>query len=119
MTTPLSSVAWVMTGSVIGSLGAAGLKAGAHRLEFNIRGMVTNWELMLGGLGYALSTVFFVAGLRHGELSILYPMVSVGYIWSMIWSKVFFNEPITKMKIGALAVILCGVGLLLLDGLSR
>jgi multidrug transporter EmrE-like cation transporter len=35
----------------------------------------------------------------------------------MIWSKVFFNEPITKMKIGALAVILCGVGLLLIDSL--
>jgi drug/metabolite transporter (DMT)-like permease len=117
MTAPLSSVMWVMTGSVIGSLGAVGLKAGAHRLEFNIRGLVTNWELILGGLGYALSTVFFVAGLRHGELSVLYPMVSVGYIWSTLWSKIFFKEPITKVKIVALAVILCGVGLLLLDAL--
>lgn len=119
MTTPLSSIAWVMTGSVVGSLGAVGLKAGAHRLEFNIRGVVTNWELICGGLGYALSTVFFVIGLAHGELSILYPMVSIGYAWSMVWSKVFFKEPITKMKVGALAVILCGAGLLLLDGLSR
>jgi len=119
MTTPLGSIAWVVTGSFIGSLGAVGLKAGAHRLELHLRGLVTNWELMLGGLGYALSTVFFVAGLRHGELSILYPMVSIGYAWSMIWSKIFFNEPITKIKVGALAVILCGAGLLLLDGLSR
>jgi drug/metabolite transporter (DMT)-like permease len=117
MTTPLSSVAWVMVGSVVGSLGAAGLKAGAQRLEFHLRGLITNWELIGGGLGYALSTVFFVQGLRNGELSVLYPMVSVGYIWSMLWSKIFFKEPITKLKIGALAVILCGVGLLLLDAL--
>jgi multidrug transporter EmrE-like cation transporter len=110
--TPVSSMVSVIIGSVIGSLGAAGLKAGAHRLEFNIRGLLSNWQLIAGGAGYALSTVFFVRGLRHGELSVLYPMVSVGYICSMLWSKLFFNEPVTRMKIGALGLILAGVALL-------
>jgi multidrug transporter EmrE-like cation transporter len=39
-------------------------------------------------------------------------MVSVGYICSMLWSKLFFNEPVTRMKIGALGLILAGVALL-------
>ena len=30
--------------------------------------------------------------LKHGELSVLYPMVSLGYVWTLFWSKLFFNE---------------------------
>jgi multidrug transporter EmrE-like cation transporter len=116
MTTPPSSIAWVMTGSVIGSLGAAGLKAGAHHLEISVRGLLTNWRLIGGLGGYLLSTVFFIRGVQNGEVSLLYPMVAVGYIWSLIWSKVFFGEPITRMKVGALAVILTGVAVLCYGG---
>jgi len=116
MTTPISSMASVIFGSVIGSFAAAGLKAGAHRLQFNIKALATNWQLIGGGLGYALSTVFFVAGLRHGELSVLYPMVSFGYICSLLWSKIMFHEEITKTKVGALGLILAGVILLGVSG---
>ena len=101
-----------MLGSVIGSLGAAGLKAGAQRLELNFRSLATNWRLAVGLGLYLLSTVFFLLGLAKGELSVLYPMVSVGYIWTMLWSKLFFEEPITRWKIGGLALILAGVTLL-------
>ena len=118
MTTPVSSMGWVIFGSVIGSLGAAALKAGAQRLEISIRGVVTNWRLIVGLSGYLLSTVFFIHGVKQGELSILYPMVSVGYIWGMLWSKLFFGEPITRMKIGALALILVGVALLGYGGMQ-
>ena len=112
MTTPVSSMAWVMFGSVVGSLGAAGLKAGAQRLELNFYSLATNWRLASGIGLYLLSTVFFLLGLANGELSVLYPMVSVGYIWSLLWSKLFFSEPITRAKVGALALILGGVALL-------
>lgn len=112
MNTPISSMAWVMSGSVIGSLGAVGLKAGAQRLQFNVRSVITNWRLVAGLGGYLISSVFFVLGIRNGELSILYPMVSVGYVWSLLWSKLFFGEPITRVKIGALFLILVGVALL-------
>ena len=112
MNTPISSIAWVVVGSFIGSLGAVGLKAGAQRLELNIVAVATNWRLAAGIGGYLLSTVFFVQGLRHGELSVLYPMVSLGYLWTMLWSKLFFNEPMTKGKLVGLIVILAGCALL-------
>ena len=44
--TPVSSMAWVMCGSVIGSLGAVGLKAGANRLKFDVKSLLTNWPLI-------------------------------------------------------------------------
>jgi drug/metabolite transporter (DMT)-like permease len=30
-------------------------------------------------------------------------------VLTLFWSKLFFNEPITKGKVGAIGVILCGL----------
>ena len=112
MTTPVSSMVWVSVGSFIGSFGAVGLKAGAKRLEMNLKSLLTNWHLAAGVCGYLVSSVFFVLGIRHGELSVLFPMVSLGYIWTTIWSKVFFAEVLTGAKLLGLGMILAGCVLL-------
>jgi drug/metabolite transporter (DMT)-like permease len=36
-------------------------------------------------------------------------MVSLGYIWTLLWSKLFFNEPLTRNKFFGLGLILLGV----------
>jgi len=105
-------MAWVSFGAFIGSLGAVGFKAGSRRLEINLRSVLKNWQLAAGVAGYLLSSVFFVFGLRTGELSVLFPMVSTGYIWTMLWSKLFFHEPLTRGKLAGLALILAGCVLL-------
>ena len=109
-------MAWVTLGAFIGSFGAAGLKAGAKRLERNLPALLTNWRLFAGVCAYLASSVFFVFGLRSGELSILYPMVSLGYVWTMLWSRLFFGERLTRPKLAGLALILAGVALLGLGG---
>ena len=112
MNTPVSAMAWVSFGAFIGSLGAVGFKAGAQRLEINLLSVLKNWQLVAGVAGYLLSSVFFVMGLRSGELSVLFPMVSTGYIWTMLWSKLFFDEPLTRGKLAGVALILAGCVLL-------
>jgi drug/metabolite transporter (DMT)-like permease len=103
---------WVSVGAVIGSLGAVGLKAGANQLQFNVRALLTNWKLALGLGLYLLSTVFYVKGISHGEISVLFPLVSLGYVWTAIWSKIFFGESMTRAKYAGLALILAGCVLL-------
>ncbi len=112
MNTPISSMAWVSFGAFVGSLGAVGFKAGAKRLEMNLWALLKNWQLAAGVAGYLLSSVFFVAGLRSGELSVLFPMVSTGYIWTTLWSKLLFGEHLTRGKLLGLALILIGCALL-------
>jgi multidrug transporter EmrE-like cation transporter len=53
-----------------------------------------------------------VLGLRKGELSVLYPMVSLGYIFTLAWSRIVFREPVTRTKLLALGLILTGIALL-------
>ena len=36
-------------------------------------------------------------------------MVSLGYIWTLLWSRLFFNEPFTRGKFLGLGLILVGV----------
>ena len=112
MSTPLSSVALVTVGSFIGSLGAIGLKAGAEHVQLNIRALATNWKLALGLSLYLLGTVFWIKAIAHGEISVLFPIVSLGYVWTTIWSKLFFGESITPVKIAGLALIIGGCVLL-------
>lgn len=106
--TPLSSILLVLMASLIGSFGAVFLKMGAAHLNRGLR-YILNWQLLFGIALFLGSSIPFLMGLRHGELSVLYPMVSLGYIWTLFWSRLFFNEPITKAKLGALAMILAGI----------
>jgi drug/metabolite transporter (DMT)-like permease len=112
VTTPISAIAWVSVGAFIGSLGAVGLKAGSKHVELNLRALLTNWKLALGIGGYLVSVLFYMTGISKGEISVLFPMVSAGYVWTMLWSKLFFGESMTRAKFAGLGLILIGCVLL-------
>ncbi len=109
MKTPLISCMYILVASFVGSFGAVFLKAGAGRIKRGIRDLVFNPRLILGVSLFLLSSYFFVLGLRRGELSVLYPLVSLSYIWALLWSRIFFGEPFTKRKFAGLALILVGI----------
>jgi multidrug transporter EmrE-like cation transporter len=110
--TPFSSIAWVMGASFFGSFGALFLKIGAGKLQRGLASILTNWRLLLGIAFYLFSSVLFVLGVRKGELSVLYPMVSLGSVWTLFWSRLILGEPLTRAKIVALSMILCGMTLI-------
>jgi drug/metabolite transporter (DMT)-like permease len=75
------------------------------------RSLVTfvNRNLILGVALYLGSPVFYALGLKGGQVSVLYPMVSLGYIWTVVWSRIFFKETFTKQKMVGLGLMLLGV----------
>jgi drug/metabolite transporter (DMT)-like permease len=101
-------MALVLFGSLIGSFGAVFLKSGAAYLKDGFW-HILNFKLALGVALFLLSSVFFILGIRRGELSVLYPMVSLGYVWTLFWSRLFFNEAFTRQKFFGLGLILLGV----------
>jgi multidrug transporter EmrE-like cation transporter len=115
-TTPVSSMLLVLLASFIGSFGAVFLKAGAGRLHGGMRYLFLNPRLIAGVVFFLLSSYFFVLGVRKGELSVLYPMVSLGYLWTLLWSRLFFKEPLTRYKFLGLGLIFVGIVLVALGG---
>ncbi|MBV8807531.1 MAG: hypothetical protein JO033_02555 [Acidobacteriaceae bacterium] len=112
MKTPLSSIILVLFGSFIGSFGAVFLKLGAEHMKGSLARLLNNYWLAVGILLYLLSSVFYMMGVAQGQLTVLYPMVSLGYIWAIIWARLFFKEPFTIAKIGGLLMIIFGVALI-------
>mgnify|MGYP001493858478 CR=1 FL=1 len=112
MNTPLSSILLILTSSLIGSFGAVFLKLGAEHMKRGFANFFKNYWLAIGVCLYLLSSVFFVMGVAQGELTILYPMVSLGYIWTIVWARLFFREPFTMSKIAGLVMIIFGVALI-------
>ncbi|MDQ2898991.1 MAG: EamA family transporter [Acidobacteriota bacterium] len=111
MKTPASSMLLVIFASLIGSFGAVFLKLGAEKLRHGIRNLIS-LQAFTGVVLFLISSFFFALGIKHGELSVLYPMVSLSYVFTMIWSRVFFKEPITTPKYVALGLILTGTWLM-------
>jgi drug/metabolite transporter (DMT)-like permease len=103
---------WIALGSFVGSFGALFLKIGAGQLSRHLKSLLTNWRLGMGIGLYLLSSVFYVIGVSKGELSVLYPMVSTGSIWTLLWAKLALGEDLTRPKFVAVGMILAGCVLL-------
>jgi drug/metabolite transporter (DMT)-like permease len=104
----LRSMLLVFAASVVGSFGAVFLKFGSATVSGSLLSFV-NRNLIIGVTLYLGSSVFYGLGLKGGEVSVLYPMVSLGYIWTMVWSRIFFKETFTKQKCLGLGLVLLGV----------
>ena len=111
----LRSMLLVFLASVVGSFGAVFLKLGAMKIGKNMWTFV-NSRLILGVGLYLGSSLIYALGLRGGQLSVLYPIVSLGYIFTLVWSKLFFNEPLTRYKVAGVSLILVGVFLVGMGG---
>lgn len=68
---------------------------------------------LFGGLAcYGISTILLVLALRYGELSVLYPIMALTYVWVTILSVVMLGESVNAFKLLGLAFIVLGVGIL-------
>ena len=53
--------------------------------------------------------LFMLLAYRHGSLSVLHPMLSVGYVFSLILAATVLKEAVSPLRILGVAVILVGV----------
>lgn len=68
---------------------------------------------LFGGLAcYGLSTMLLVLALRYGELSVLYPIIALTYVWVSILSVTMLGETLNVFKILGLVLIVAGVAVL-------
>jgi drug/metabolite transporter (DMT)-like permease len=50
--------------------------------------------------------------LRDGELSILYPVISLTYVWVTLLSVYFFKERVSALKLLGVMVVVIGVAVI-------
>ena len=99
----------------LGAVGQFGLKVGAGQLKLSngiwaaLMSYITNIYIVLSLLCFAASMIMWIFVLRKLELSIAYPMVSLGYILTLALAFFFLNEPLRLTKLVGTALIITGV----------
>lgn len=113
------SFSLLMTGVLLNAGAQLLLKAGTNSVgafEYTSANIVpVGWKLatephIVGGLTcYVISVVVWIMALSRVEVSIAYPLLSVGYVVNAIAAYYLFGEAVTQMRLAGIAVIIIGV----------
>lgn len=76
--------------------------------------LLTNKNLYIGGILYLMAAICNILVLKRMNYSVVLPLTSLTYIWTMLLSKRLLNEKITKHKIVGVLCILLGAVLIVL-----
>jgi multidrug transporter EmrE-like cation transporter len=104
--------------TIIGATAQVLIKTGASSLGPNPSvlgtaiGILTTPALFAGYSLYGVSTVLLVLALRRGQLSLLYPVIALTYVWVAILSVVVFHDSMNWLKLAGITIIVGGVGVL-------
>ena len=116
MKTEWWAMGFTLCATIVGSFGSLFLKIGADRSSRRLRDIVRNLWILAGIVFFLLSTPFFLIGLRGGELSVLYPMLSLSYVWVVLLSRCVLREDLGRGKAASILLIVIGVVLVGLGG---
>jgi len=109
----------IFTGVFLNAVAQLLLKAGTNAVghfHFTTENIVpVGWQMatqpyILGGMVcYAVSLVVWIMALSRVEVSIAYPMLSVGYVLNAIAAWYFFGEAVSATRLIGIGVIIIGV----------
>jgi len=109
MATQLWAIGLVILATLVGAFGPILLKIASGKKLSRISSLMKNYHLM-GGIGlFVIGTMLFIPALKGGDLSILYPFVSLTYIWVALLSVRFLGERMNKYKWIGIGLIILGV----------
>lgn len=108
----------ILVSVFLGAIGQVLVKYGASGLQLNFTGryliesmfsILRNIPVMCGIISYGVSFLLWIKVLSKVELSYAYPMVSIGYIITMIFSYFIFKENISFIRFLGVIFIIIGV----------
>ncbi len=118
----LTSFSYLFAGILLNAFAHLLLKAGAIRLGEVSLAPATLFPTLLqlgtnlpilGGLAlYGLSVLTWIAGLSRVDVSIAYPLLSLGYVVNAIAAYYLFGEVLSTQRLLAIGIILVGVYIL-------
>ena len=112
------SVFLVLLAAILcGVLGQFSLKAGAKilgpigaaNLVEKVMAMATQPLILAGLFLYAVSSIGFIVVLSRANISIVSPLLSISYLFTVLGGKIIFNEPLPPLRLVGVGLIMTGV----------
>jgi uncharacterized membrane protein len=102
----------VFSCTVLGAAAQILMKIGMGHFVPEVAAIVTNVPLIAGYSLYGINTLMLVLALREGELSMLYPIIALTYVWVTLLSYLLLHEPPNLYKNLGIVTIVIGVAVL-------
>ena len=116
-----ADLALILTGVLLNAVAQLLLKAGSRAIVGVAVSFSNAWTLLervainppiVGGLVcYAISVVVWILALSRVDVSVAYPMLSVGYVVNAIAAWMLFGENLNAARLTGIGVIIVGVWL--------
>jgi uncharacterized membrane protein len=106
------SILLVFSCTVLGAAAQILMKLGMAHFTLSLSAILTNYSLLGGYALYGVNTLMLILALRDGELSMLYPIIALTYVWVTLLSYVLLAEPPNLYKNLGIATIVIGVAVL-------
>ena len=117
-----AAFALILTGVLLNAVAQLALKASVsdtgiisldmQSLLSSAGSLASNIWLWLGLFCYAISVVVWILALSRVDVSIAYPMLSIGYIVNAVAAWHLFDEPMNMGKVVGIGIIIVGVYIL-------
>jgi multidrug transporter EmrE-like cation transporter len=119
----LTTFAFIISGVLLNAVAQVLLKAGTNAIGGAIHltmsnwfetfvKVATQWPIIAGLACYGISVVVWIMGLSRTDVTIAYPMLSLGYVVAALGAWLFLGEAVSPQRLLAIAVIMVGVALL-------
>lgn len=115
----LVSFALIFTGVMLNAASQILLKAGTNAIghfEFSMENILpiglklaTEWHIVMALTFYAISVVIWILALSRVQVSIAYPMISLGYVVGAVAAWWLFDEALNPTKLIGISIIILGV----------
>jgi multidrug transporter EmrE-like cation transporter len=105
-------IALVALCTILGAAAQLLIKVGMSHFSPRAAAILTNYPLVTGYALYGMNTILLVLALREGELSMLYPIIALTYVWVTLLSYTLLHEPVSLFKNLGIAAIVLGVAVL-------
>lgn len=113
MATKPFAMGLVLCSTIFTAGGQILFKMASADLSLDLLAQLTNYHLITGFVAYGIGAVMLVVSLKHGELSVLYPIYALNFIWVSILSPYFFeSDYMNAVKWFGVIAIVIGVSLI-------
>ena len=110
--TSTKAITLILITTLLTAGGQIFFKLASKTIAPTITGFLLNYFMWIGFILYGSGFLLLILGLKEGELSTLYPMISLSYVWVLLLSFAVFGEIITWIQATGFLLIILGVGIM-------
>lgn len=112
MAANVRSVVLVIIATIFTTAAQLLFKIGSSDQTFAILSFPINLTVIGGFVAYGIAALLFLFALRNGELSVLYPLWSLSFVWIFLVSLAVLGETVVLANWIGIALIITGVSLI-------